>query len=161
MCGCTRATCRSTGEALVDAARGCQVIISDRQAAAPAELFRQLPELAVFQRCAVDMRNIDLAAASAAGVLVTHASAGFGNAVAEWVLGAMIDLARHLTDSRDGLPRRRAAAGADGQRTARRDAGRDRLRRHRAAPGRDRRRPSACACWSPTPLPRLPRRSRP
>ena len=88
-----------TGDALVDAARGCQVIISDRQAAAPAELFQALPELAVFQRCAVDVRNIDLAAASACGVLVTHARAGFGNAVAEWVLGAMIDLARHVTES--------------------------------------------------------------
>ena len=88
-----------TGDALVEAARGCRVIISYRQSAAPAELFRALPELAVFQRCAVDVRNVDLAAASAAGVLVTHASAGFGNAVAEWVLGAMIDLARHVTDA--------------------------------------------------------------
>ena len=88
-----------TADALVEAARGCQVIIGDRQAAAPASLFRQLPGLAVFQRCAVDVRNIDLAAASEAGVLVTHARAGYANAVAEWVLGAMIDLARHLTDS--------------------------------------------------------------
>ncbi|MDB5749799.1 MAG: D-isomer specific 2-hydroxyacid dehydrogenase, NAD-binding protein [Ramlibacter sp.] len=89
------------GEALVAAARGCSVIISDRQAAAPASLFESLPELAVFQRCAVDVRNIDLAAAGAAGVLVTHASAGFGNAVAEWVLGAMIALARGLGDGVD------------------------------------------------------------
>ena len=88
-----------TGDALVEAARGCRVIISYRQSAAPAELFRALPDLAVFQRCAVAVRNVDLAAASAAGVLVTHASAGFGNAVAEWVLGAMIDLARHVSDS--------------------------------------------------------------
>ncbi len=88
-----------TGDALVAAAQGCQVIISDRQAAAPAALFQALPELAVFQRCAVDVRNVDLAAASAAGVLVTHASAGFGNAVAEWVLGAMVSLSRHLADA--------------------------------------------------------------
>jgi D-3-phosphoglycerate dehydrogenase len=87
------------GQALVDAARGCAVIISDRQAAAPAALFAALPGLAVFQRCAVDARNIDLAAASAHGVLVTHASAGFGNAVAEWVLGTMIALARGIGDS--------------------------------------------------------------
>lgn len=88
-----------TGELLVAAARGCQVIVSDRQAAAPAALFGQLPELAVFMRCAVDVRNIDLDAASAAGVLVTHASAGFGNAVAEWVLGAMLDLSRNFSAS--------------------------------------------------------------
>jgi D-3-phosphoglycerate dehydrogenase len=88
-----------TGDALVEAARGCRVIISYRQSAAPAQLFRALPDLAVFQRCAVDVRNVDLAAASAAGVLVTHASAGFANSVAEWVLGAMIDLARHVSEA--------------------------------------------------------------
>jgi len=96
------------GDALVAAARGCQVIVSDRQAAAPAALFAQLPELAVFERCAVDVRNVDVAAASAAGVLVTHASAGFGNAVAEWVLGAMIALSRNFPDAvqafRSGAP---------------------------------------------------------
>lgn len=87
------------GDALVAAAQGCAVVISDRQAAAPGALFAALPQLAVFQRCAVDVRNIDVAAAGAAGVLVTHASAGFGNAVAEWVLGAMVDLSRHVSDS--------------------------------------------------------------
>jgi D-3-phosphoglycerate dehydrogenase len=87
------------GDALVEAARGCRVIISDRQAAAPASLFAQLPDLVVFQRCAVDVRNVDIAAASAAGVLVTHASAGFGNSVAEWILGAMLSLARHHADA--------------------------------------------------------------
>lgn len=87
------------GAALVEAARGCAVIISDRQAAPPPGLFAALPGLAVFQRCAVDVRNIDLAAASAAGVLVTHASPGFANSVAEWCLGAMIDLARSVSDS--------------------------------------------------------------
>jgi D-3-phosphoglycerate dehydrogenase len=87
------------GAALIEAAQDCTVIVSDRQAAAPAALFAALPRLAVFQRCAVDVRNIDVAAASAHGVLVTHASAGFGNAVAEWVLGAMIALARGLGDS--------------------------------------------------------------
>lgn len=87
------------GEALVAAAQGCDVIISDRQAAAPASLFAALPQLAVFQRCAVDVRNVDVAAAGEAGVLVTRASAGFGNAVAEWILGAMIALARDFGDA--------------------------------------------------------------
>lgn len=96
------------GDALIEAAQGCDVIISDRQAAAPAALFAALPGLLVFQRCAVDVRNVDIPAASAAGVLVTHASAGFGNSVAEWVLGAMIDLARSMSDAvhayRGGVP---------------------------------------------------------
>jgi D-3-phosphoglycerate dehydrogenase / 2-oxoglutarate reductase len=87
------------GEALVRAAQGCQVLITDRQTPAPASLFAALPELAVFQRCAMDIRNVDIAAASAAGVLVTHASAGYTTAVAEWVFGALIDLSRGISDS--------------------------------------------------------------
>ena len=85
--------------ALAAAAQGCEVIVSDRRTAAPAELFGASPALAVFMRCAVDIRNVDVAAAGAHGVLVTHASAGFGTAVAEWVLGVMIDLARHVSAS--------------------------------------------------------------
>ena len=87
------------GAALIEAAQGCQVVVSDRQTAAPAALFAALPQLAVWMRCAVDIRNIDVAAAGAAGVLVTRASAGFGTAVAEWVLGAMIDGARGISRS--------------------------------------------------------------
>ena len=79
---------------LIDAAHDCQVLISDRRVTADAALFAALPQLAVLMRCAMDIRNIDVAAASAAGVLVTRASAGFGNSVAEWVLGVMIDGAR-------------------------------------------------------------------
>jgi D-3-phosphoglycerate dehydrogenase len=85
--------------ALAAAARGCEVIVSDRQTAAPAALFASSPGLAVFMRCAVDIRNVDVAAASAHGVLVTQASAGFGSAVAEWIVGVMIDLARHVSAS--------------------------------------------------------------
>ncbi len=87
------------GDALISAAQGCQVIVSDRQTPGPAALFGACPRLAVFMRCAVDIRNIDVAAASAAGVLVTRASAGFGTAVAEWVLGVMIDGARGISRS--------------------------------------------------------------
>lgn len=84
--------------ALIDAARGCQIIVSDRATPGDAAVFAHSPALAVFMRCAVDVRNIDLAAASDHGVLVTHASAGFANAVAEWCLGMMLNLSRHLCD---------------------------------------------------------------
>ena len=87
------------GAALAAAARGCQVIVSNRSTPGPAELFAASPELAVFLRCAMDIRNVDVEAASAHGVLVTHASAGFTTAVAEWVLGALVDLARGISDS--------------------------------------------------------------
>jgi D-3-phosphoglycerate dehydrogenase len=87
------------GDALIAAARGCQAIVSDRQTPGAAALFGALPELAVFLRCAMDVRNVDVDAASKAGVLVTHASAGFTTAVAEWVVGALIDLNRGISNS--------------------------------------------------------------
>ena len=87
------------GAALATAAQGCPVIVSDRRTPGSAALFAASPQLAVFLRCAIDIRNIDVEAASAHGVLVTQASAGFVTSVAEWVLGAMIDLSRGLSDS--------------------------------------------------------------
>ena len=75
----------------------------------PAAVFEQLPDLVAFVRCAVDIRNVDVGAASAAGVLVTRASAGFIDAVAELAVGFMIDLARGITDATIAY---RAGAGA-------------------------------------------------
>jgi len=83
-------------EALAELARGCDVIVADRQTPAPAELFARLPDLVAFVRCAMDIRNVDVAAASEAGVLVTRASAGFVDAVAELAVGYMVDLGRGL-----------------------------------------------------------------
>lgn len=81
---------------LVAAARGCDALIAYRQTAAPEALFRDLPELFAFVRCAVDIRTVDVAAANAHGVLVTQASPGFVAAVAEWIVAVMIDLARGI-----------------------------------------------------------------
>jgi D-3-phosphoglycerate dehydrogenase len=70
--------------ALAKAAKGCEIIVSDRQTPGPAEFFAQAPgELAAFLRVAVDIRNIDVAAASKLGILVTHATPGFIASVAE------------------------------------------------------------------------------
>ena len=71
------------GEPLLAAAQDCALIVSYRQSPAPAALFERLPGLVAFLRCAVDIRNVDVPAASKAGVLVTQASAGFVPAVAE------------------------------------------------------------------------------
>jgi len=85
------------GESLVRAAAGCDLIVSYRQSPGPAALFERLPKLAAFLRCAIDIRNVDVAAASKAGVLVTQASAGFVTSVTELVIGFMIDLSRRVT----------------------------------------------------------------
>jgi len=87
------------GEALIAAAADCDLVVSYRQSPAPAALFERLPRLKAFLRCAIDIRNIDVAAASRAGVLVTQASAGFVAAVSEMVLGFLVDLSRGITRS--------------------------------------------------------------
>ncbi|HVJ23544.1 MAG TPA: NAD(P)-dependent oxidoreductase, partial [Burkholderiales bacterium] len=71
-----------------------------RQSPGPAELFERLPKLVAFLRCAIDIRNVDVAAASKAGVLVTQASAGFITSVSELVVGFLVDLSRGISRSR-------------------------------------------------------------
>src|SRR5262245_29370690 len=82
------------GDALIEAAKDCELIVSYRQSPGPAKGFERRPKLKAFLRCAIDIRNVDVAAASKAGVLVTQASAGFVTSVSEMVFGFMIDLAR-------------------------------------------------------------------
>ena len=85
------------GEALIRAAADCDLIVSYRQSHGPAAVFERLPKLVAFLRCAIDIRNVEVAAASKAGVLVTQASAGFVTSVTELVIGFMIDLSRRVT----------------------------------------------------------------
>ena len=82
---------------LVAAAADVDIIVADRMTEGRGEIFPQLPKLRAFVRCAVDIRNINVTAASAAAVLVTHASPGFVPAVAELALGFMVDLSRGLS----------------------------------------------------------------
>ncbi|MBV9558336.1 MAG: hydroxyacid dehydrogenase [Pseudolabrys sp.] len=86
-------------KALAAAAKGCQIIVSDRQTAGPAEVFPQLPDCVAFLRVAIDIRNIDIPAASKEGILITHATAGFIPSVSEMAIGYMIDWGRHITTS--------------------------------------------------------------
>jgi D-3-phosphoglycerate dehydrogenase / 2-oxoglutarate reductase len=82
---------------LVNAARDVDIIVADRMTEGRGEIFPALPKLRAFVRCAVDIRNVDVAAASQAGVLVTRASPGFVPAVAELALGFMVDLSRGIS----------------------------------------------------------------
>ncbi len=91
---------------LIAAARDVDFIIADRTTPVPAEVFENLPRLKVVMRSAIDIRNIDQAAASKAGVLVTHAEAGFVPSVVELTVGFLVDLSRGIsrasTQYRDG-----------------------------------------------------------
>jgi D-3-phosphoglycerate dehydrogenase len=82
---------------LIDAAGDVDIIVADRLTEGPGEIFPRLPKLRAFVRCAVDIRNIDLEAASAAGVLVTRAGPGFVQSVAELAFGFMVDLSRGIS----------------------------------------------------------------
>ena len=82
---------------MVAMARGADYIIADRSTPVPATVFEGLPGLRAVMRSAIDIRNIDVAAASRAGVLVTHAEAGFVKSVVELTLGFLVDLSRGVT----------------------------------------------------------------
>jgi D-3-phosphoglycerate dehydrogenase / 2-oxoglutarate reductase len=83
--------------ALTAAGQGCQVIVADRATPCEAALFAGLPGLVAVCRVAVDIRNIDVEAASTHGVLVTQASRSWVPAVSELAIGLMIDAARGIS----------------------------------------------------------------
>ena len=82
---------------LIDAARDVDIIVADRLTEGRGEIFPRLPKLRAFVRCAVDIRNVDVEAASAAGVLVTRAGPGFVSSVAELAIGFLVDLSRGIS----------------------------------------------------------------
>src|ERR1700733_14038634 len=82
---------------LIEAARDVDIIVADRLTEGPASIFAQIPKLRAFVRSAVDIRNVDVGAASAAGVLVTRAGPGFVNSVTELALGFLVDLSRGIS----------------------------------------------------------------
>ena len=82
---------------LIAAAAAVDVIVADRLTAAPAAVFASLSQLRAFVRCAVDIRNVDVPAATAAGVLVTQAGPGFVASVAELAVGYLVDLSRGVS----------------------------------------------------------------
>jgi D-3-phosphoglycerate dehydrogenase / 2-oxoglutarate reductase len=88
-----------SGQQLVDLAQDCDVVIAYRQTAFDAQTIAAMPSVKALVRCAVDIRTIDVSAASANGILVTQASASFMPSVSEWVLAVMIDLARGISQS--------------------------------------------------------------
>ncbi len=82
---------------VIAAAQGVDFIVADRATPIPAEIFTSLPNLKAVMRSAIDIRNIDVAAASKAGILVTHAEAGFVKSVVELTLGFLVDLSRGIS----------------------------------------------------------------
>jgi D-3-phosphoglycerate dehydrogenase / 2-oxoglutarate reductase len=86
------------GADLVKAAAGCQIIVLDRATPARAEDMDALPELLALVRSGVEVRHIDLEAASARGILVTQSNPGYIASTAELVLAHMLNCARDIPD---------------------------------------------------------------
>lgn len=86
----------TTRDDIVRQAYDCDVLVSFRVPPIDTALMEALPNLTAVCRVAVDIRNIDLECANRLGILVTRATPGFGVSVAEWIVGMMISLARHI-----------------------------------------------------------------
>jgi len=111
------------GAALAAAAAGCQAIVADRATPGTAATFDAAPELVAFLRVAVDVSTIDIPAASSAGVLVTQATPGFVDSVAELAIGMMVDLARDVSGYAAAFRAGRAPAPRMGRQLAGRTLG--------------------------------------
>lgn len=83
---------------LLQAARGCHVIISEWGTGADGAVFAEAKDLVAFIRSGVEMRNVNIAAASAHGVLVVNTPGLYVTAVVELVLALMICLARDVVN---------------------------------------------------------------
>lgn len=88
------------GRELAHAAAGCEIILAHRSSTGSADIFEHSPDLLAFVRAAVDISTVDVPSASAHGILVTRASAGFGTAVSEMAIAMMFDLARGISRAR-------------------------------------------------------------
>jgi len=106
------------GERLIAAARGCDLIVADRATALPAPFFDALPSLRAALRCAVDIRNIDVEAASLHGILVTRAKPGFVESVTELVLGLLVDLNRGISRAAEAFHAGRIPTAQTGRQLA-------------------------------------------
>ena len=86
-----------TNAELIEAARECEIVFSDRMTPGGAEFFDNAPDLIAFVRTVTDVRIVDVEAASRNGILVTSTFPTlFVPGVTEWVLGQMLALARHF-----------------------------------------------------------------
>ena len=84
---------------LIEAAAGSEIIVCHRATPGEAAVFQQSPDLVAFLRPQLDIRNIDVEAASANGIVVANAEPAFIPATAEIALALMLDVSRDLTES--------------------------------------------------------------
>jgi len=84
-------------------ARDCDAVIGATDQF-DAALFRACPRLKVVSRCGVGIDSVDLAAATAAGVIVTNTPGAMTEAVADYAFALLLAVARRVVES-DALMR--------------------------------------------------------
>ena len=95
----TRPVGRSKATLLSRPQAAAAIIVGDIKSLADARIFIGASSLVAYVHGHVDTARVDITAASENGILVTRASPGFAPAVAELVIGFMIDLTRGITRS--------------------------------------------------------------
>lgn len=90
------------GSDLAEAAAGCRVMILDRATAVDGGVMGALPDLVAIVRSGVETRHVDVAAASARGILVTRSNPGYIASTAELILAHMLNCARDIPDYVNG-----------------------------------------------------------
>lgn len=99
--GCTLRDGPRTGpideDTLIAALEGCDAVIASIEPYT-ARVFAERPELKLVARCGVGYDAVDVEAATRAGVLVATTPGAVSDAVADYTLGLMIAVARHIPD---------------------------------------------------------------
>ncbi|HZD66395.1 MAG TPA: NAD(P)-dependent oxidoreductase [Acidimicrobiales bacterium] len=85
--------------ALLAAVAGCAGLVVRNQTLVDAELLSRASDLRVVGRLGAGLDNLDLGCLGRRGVVVVHGGGLNARAVAEYVVGAVLDLARHLSRS--------------------------------------------------------------
>ncbi|MCB1234631.1 MAG: hydroxyacid dehydrogenase [Verrucomicrobiae bacterium] len=103
--------------ALAEALREAEAVIVRNQTRVTAELIAGAPKLKIVARAGAGLDNIDTAAASEAGIVVSFAPSENSLSVAELALGLMISLARKISaadrDTRAGGWKRAVFTGGE------------------------------------------------
>ena len=89
--------------ALLDAVADAHALIIRSGVKADAELLAAAPKLRAIARAGVGVDNVDLAAASGRGVVVMNTPGGNTISTAEYTLGLMLALARHIPQGHASL----------------------------------------------------------
>lgn len=88
---------------LTEALQGCDAVIASSDVY-NAPLFAACPQLKLVSRCGVGTDSVDMAAATAAGVVVTNTPGAMTDAVADYAFALLLGIARRLVES-DALMR--------------------------------------------------------